>query len=85
MAHALGRERLTLLDVVNLCATEDSPVRLLVCGHSQGGASAQAYVHLLMEEQGAMAENLLGYTFAAPTVAGLGFTARRMPIPSTTS
>lgn len=73
VAHALGREKLTLLDVVNLCATEDSPVRLLVCGHSQGGASAQAYVHLLMEEQGAMAENLLGYTFAAPTVAGLGF------------
>lgn len=73
VAKALGREKLTLSEAVNLAAREDSPVRILVCGHSQGGASAQAYVHLLMEEQGALCENLLGYTFAAPTVASLGF------------
>lgn len=72
-AAALGRERLTLRDAVELAAQPDSPVRLLVCGHSQGGASAQAYVHLLISEQGALRENLLGYTFAAPTVAGLVF------------
>ncbi|MDR3050522.1 MAG: hypothetical protein LBU67_02210 [Oscillospiraceae bacterium] len=67
---ALGEAALTLEDVLREAARPDSRFTLWLCGHSQGGAVCQTYAHLLLCERGVLPQNLLGYTFAAPTVAG---------------
>lgn len=68
LAAALGEETLTLADVMIEAQKPDSRFSFWISGHSQGGAIAQTYTHLLMAH-GVPAANIHGYTFAAPTVA----------------
>lgn len=67
-AAALGREDLTLKEVLAFCGQPGSPFRLLLAGHSQGAAVMQvwAYRQLL---SGVLPENLLGLGFASPVVS----------------
>lgn len=66
-AQELGMERLTLADIFALCRRPDSPFRIWMAGHSQGGAimqlSAQREIH-----RGMLRQCLIGYGFASPTV-----------------
>lgn len=74
IAKALGRNALTLADILTECTQKDSRFRLLLCGHSQGGAVAQAYAYLLRTEHALDMDNIVGYTLGAPTVASTAFT-----------
>ncbi len=67
----LGEETLTLDDVLTEASRPDSRFVLWLTGHSQGGAVCQTYAHLLLHQRGVLPENIVSYTFAAPTVAGL--------------
>lgn len=73
VASALGRSALTLADVLTECTQRDSRFRLFLCGHSQGGAVAQAYCHLLRTQHAVLMENVVGYTLGSPTAAGADF------------
>ena len=68
-AEALGLEKLTLNDVFASMRSLSSPFRLWMAGHSQGGAVMQVLAHRLMTERGVLAQNMVGYGFASPTVA----------------
>jgi len=68
-AQALGLEKLTLNDVFASMRSLSSPFRLWMAGHSQGAAVMQVLAHRLMNERGVLAQNMLGYGFASPTVA----------------
>lgn len=73
VAQALGRRSLTLSDVLRECTQPLSRFRLLLCGHSQGGAVAQAYCHLLRDEHAVCMDHVAGYTLAAPTLVSADF------------
>ena len=73
VARALGRSTLTLSDVLAECTQPDSRFRLFLCGHSQGGAVAQAYCHLLRTEHAVSLAHVTGYTLGSPTAAGADF------------
>jgi hypothetical protein len=73
VAQALGRSTLTLADVLTECTQPASRFRLFLCGHSQGGAVAQAYGHLLRDEHALAMENVAGYTLGAPTLVSAAF------------
>ena len=73
VAQALGRRTLTLSDVLSECTQRESRFRLFLCGHSQGGAVAQAYCHLLRDEYALCMDNVVGYTLAAPTLVSWDF------------
>ena len=67
-AAELGLEKLTLGDVLRELTRADSRFRLWMAGHSQGGAVMQVFCHRLVACGGALAQNMVGYSFAAPTV-----------------
>lgn len=69
-ARELGLESLTLADIVQELKSPSSRFLLWMAGHSQGGAVMQVYTHTLLHELGALPQNLVGYGFASPTVAG---------------
>lgn len=69
-AKALGEDTFTLADAVLEAQKPDGRVRLWLTGHSQGGAIVQTYTELL-RARGVRADRVLGYTYAAPTVAAL--------------
>ncbi len=71
-AAELGLERLTLNDILAELKSPVSRFRLWMAGHSQGGAVMQIFTHTLIRELGALPQNLIGYGFASPTVAGAG-------------
>lgn len=73
IAQLLGQERLSLRDILSECLKEDSRFRLLLCGHSQGGAVAQAYAYLLRSEHALHMPNVVGYTLAAPSILSKNF------------
>lgn len=68
-AAELGLEKLTLGEVFSEMRSLSSRFRLWMAGHSQGGAVMQVLTHRLMNEWGALAQNMAGYGFASPTVA----------------
>ena len=68
-AAALGLERLTLGQVLLEMRSLSSRFRLWMAGHSQGGAVMQVFTHRLMNDWGVLAQNMVGYGFASPTVA----------------
>lgn len=66
-AKELGLEKLTLMDIMQECKRPDSRFKLWLSGHSQGGAVMQVFAYRAMEE-GLLQQNLIGYSFAAPSV-----------------
>jgi len=68
-AEALGLEKLTLGQVLLEMKSLSSRFRLWMAGHSQGGAVMQVLCHRLMMDWGVLAQNMVGYGFASPTVA----------------
>ncbi|MBR3872747.1 MAG: hypothetical protein IKJ26_01120 [Clostridia bacterium] len=68
-AKELGLEKLTLGDVLMEMRSLSSRFRLWMAGHSQGGAVMQVFTHRLMNDWGVLAQNMVGYGFASPTVA----------------
>ncbi len=68
-AEALGLEKLTLGEIFGEMRSLSSRFRLWMAGHSQGGAVMQVLCHRLMNDWGALAQNMVGYGFASPTVA----------------
>lgn len=68
LAAARGEDTYTLADAILDAGRPDSGILFWLCGHSQGGAIVQTFAHLLLEK-GVPAQNIIGYTFAAPTVA----------------
>ncbi len=69
-AAVLGVEKLTLSDIFAELKRPQSRFRLWMAGHSQGGAVMQVFTHFLLHEWGALPQNVVGYGFASPTVAG---------------
>ncbi len=68
-AAELGLEKLTLGEVLAEMTSLSSRFRLWMAGHSQGGAVMQVFCHRLMMDWGVLAQNIVGYGFASPTVA----------------
>jgi len=68
-ARALGLEKLTLGEMFMEMRSLSSRFRLWMGGHSQGGAVMQVLAHRLMTQWGVLAQNMVGYGFASPTVA----------------
>lgn len=68
-AAALGLEKLTLGQVLLEMRSLSSRFRLWMAGHSQGGAVMQVFAHRLITDWGVLAQNMVGYGFASPTVA----------------
>ena len=66
-AKELGREQLTLADILNRCRKPGSPFRIWIAGHSQGGAIMQLMA-LREIRKGLLRQNLIGYGFASPSV-----------------
>ena len=66
-AKELGREKLTLTDVLQECRRPGSRFRLWMAGHSQGGAIMQIFAFNAVQ-QGLLRQNMLGYSFASPSV-----------------
>ena len=67
IAEALGRDALTLGDILRECTREETPFLLLLTGHSQGAAVAQLYMEHLLS-RGVRSEHIAGYAFASPSV-----------------
>ena len=67
-AEELGLEKLTFGDICRACAQEESPFRLVLVGHSQGGAVAQIWAWDALR-QGILKKHMAGYCFASPSVA----------------
>lgn len=70
LSEELDEASLTLEDILAEARRQDSRFLVWVTGHSQGGAVCQTYMQLLLHERGVLPQNLVGYSFAAPTVAG---------------
>lgn len=68
-AARLGREELTLEDVLAEMRLPQSRFRLWMAGHSQGSAVMQVFAHRLITAMGVLPQNMVGYGFASPTVA----------------
>ena len=66
-ARELGMEKLTLRDILLECRRPGSRFRIWMAGHSQGGAIMQIFT-LTAVQQGLLRQNLLGYSFASPSV-----------------
>ena len=67
-AQELGLHDLSLKDVLDECAWADSRFRLVVAGHSQGGAVLQVWAYRQLMA-GLRREHLVGLGFASPVVA----------------
>ena len=76
-AAAMGLAQLTLSDILGSLRTPDSPFRLWMAGHSQGGAVMQVFTHRLLHQQGVLPRHVCGFGFASPTAAS----ARLTPTP----
>ena len=68
-AESLGLEKLTLGEVFSEMRSLSSRFRLWMAGHSQGAAVMQVLCHRLLNDWGVLAQNMVGYGFASPTVA----------------
>ena len=66
-ARELKLDKLTLTDVLQECRKPRSRFRLWMAGHSQGGAIMQIFAFHAIQ-QGLLRQNMLGYTFASPSV-----------------
>lgn len=66
-AAALGLEKLTLQEIIQECKKTDSRFKIWLAGHSQGGAVMQLFAYRLLL-QGVLRKNLIGYSFASPSV-----------------
>lgn len=66
-AQELGLEKLTLNDILLECRRPASRFKLWLAGHSQGGAVMQVFAYRAVR-QGVLRKNLIGYSFAAPSV-----------------
>lgn len=66
-ARELGREKLTLSDILEECRRPGSRFRIWMAGHSQGGAVMQL-VALRAIQNGFLRQNMIGYGFASPSV-----------------
>ena len=69
IAGDLSLEKLSLADILKECKSADSRFRILMAGHSQGGAIMQVYTHFKIHESNIAPSNLLGYGFASPSCA----------------
>lgn len=67
-AKELGLEKLTLRNILQDAQSPNSRFTLWLCGHSQGGALMQVYMHRKIHLDGVQPRNLVGYGFASPTV-----------------
>lgn len=67
-AIRLGRDSLTLKDILEEAKQPDSRFTIFATGHSQGAAILQIWLYRQMRE-GLLAHNILGYGFASPSVA----------------
>ena len=70
-ARALGLERLTLRDILDECAGEESRFRIWLSGHSQGAAVMQIWTARRMAE-GLNPVFLMGCGLASPSVCRAG-------------
>ena len=68
-ARALGRESLTLADILGEMRAPDSRFTLWMAGHSQGAAIMQIFCHRLLTQWGVQPRHMVGYGFASPTAA----------------
>ena len=66
-ARKLGMEKLTLSDILLECHRPGSRFRIWMAGHSQGGAIMQLFAYLAIQK-GLLRQNILGYSFASPSV-----------------
>lgn len=66
-AREMGREKLTLSDILDECRRPGSRFRIWMAGHSQGGAVMQLAA-LRTIQSGFLRQNLIGYGFASPSV-----------------
>lgn len=66
-AREMGRDRLTLKDVITECCHPHSRFTLWLAGHSQGGAVMQLYAWHLVQ-RGVLRPHIIGYGFASPSV-----------------
>ena len=66
-AAELGLEKLTLKDILLECERPDSRFKLWLTGHSQGGAVMQIFAWRAVQ-RGLLRKNLIGYSFASPSV-----------------
>ena len=66
-AKALGREQLTLSDILQECRRADSRFRIWMAGHSQGGAIMQLFAWREFR-RGMLRQHMIGYGFASPSV-----------------
>ncbi len=71
-AGELGRQKLTLREIIGMMREPGSRFRLWISGHSQGAAVMQVFIDQLLR-QGVRPEYLCGYGFASPTVAHPGW------------
>ncbi|MBQ8161587.1 MAG: lipase family protein [Clostridia bacterium] len=81
VAKALQVERVTLRDILISMQAEDSPFRLMLTGHSQGGAIAQLYAYSLLEHRYVQKSLVRGICFASPTVADRSLVANPSDVP----
>ncbi len=82
-AAALGLNTLTLSDVLLSMRSPDSPFRLWMAGHSQGGAVMQVYTHRLLTQYEVLPRHLCGYSFASPAAASAGLSPTPSAFPLT--
>lgn len=68
-AAALGRESLTLADILSEMRAPDSRFTLWMAGHSQGAAVMQVFCQRLMAAWGIPMRHVVGYGFASPTAS----------------
>lgn len=80
IAESLGKETFSLLDALRDAVLNKEQYLFWISGHSQGGAVAQIYTQILLQE-GIEPEQIYAYTFAAPTVAYAHTTAGYMAYP----
>lgn len=65
-AREMGRDALTLRDVLLSCRRPGSPFKVWMAGHSQGGAVMELAA-LREIRRGMLRQNLIGYGFASPS------------------
>ena len=68
VARLMNEDQLTLSDIFEKCRDHNSPYRIFMSGHSQGGAVEQNVIAALLE-QGVRADRMTGYAFASPGAA----------------
>ena len=81
-AAALGRERLTLQDILSSLRGGEKIFRIWSAGHSQGAAIMQVVFDRLLSF-GVPADRLCGWGFASPTVADAAYPGARRRYPIT--